>query len=134
MGWLELIPLLKRLLPLLSRVAPILESFVVARGTANADTQVALQRFSGEVRGDLAIAVQNHAELQRTLADHTEHLLILTEDMRQLRVADNQYAARLEEAETQIAAMSRWLRAVSIVTIVLLLACVALLVVLLRRH
>jgi hypothetical protein len=127
MGWLEIIPLLKRLLPLLTRVAPMLEGVIAARVSASASNEEAFQRFSGELKGDFAIAAQNHAELRRSLADHTEHLLVIADDIKQLRVADTQYAARLEEAETQIASMGKWLRAVSIITILLLLVCIFLL-------
>jgi hypothetical protein len=134
MGWLELLPLLKRLLPLLSRVAPMLETYVAARGAVREDVHTAFERFSGEVKGDFAIASQNHAEVKQTLAEHSTRLTALNDDVRQLCVTDAHQGALLVEMEKKIAATGRFLRTVSILVLLLLVACFVLLTLLFLRH
>ncbi len=134
MGWLELLPLLKRLLPLLRSVAPMLETFLAARMAASNDTHAALERFSGELKseltGELTASAQSHIELKALLASQAEQLRVLTEDVRHLHVANSKQDARLEAVESQIAS----LRTFALVTIVLLVLCAALLVAILLRH
>ena len=134
MGWLELLPLLKRLLPLLRRLAPVLETVAAARIAASNDTHAALERFSGELKsemsGELAASAQSHIELKAMLTSQTEQLGVLSEDVRRLQAASGKQDARLEAVESQIAS----LRTFALATLLLLVLCAALLVVLLLRH
>jgi hypothetical protein len=134
MGWLELLPLLKRMLPLLRSVAPMLETFMAARIAASNDTHAALERFSGELKseltGELAASAQSHIELKAMLASQAEQLGVLTTDVQRLHAASGKQDARLEAVESQIAS----LRTFALVTILLLVLCAALLVAILLRH
>jgi hypothetical protein len=134
MGWLELLPLLKRLLPLLRRLAPLLETFVAARMAASNDTHAALERFSGELKseltGELAASAQSHIELKAMLASQAEQLRVLTADVQHLHLAGGEHDARLKAVEAQIAS----LRTFALVTILLLVLCAALLAAILLRH
>lgn len=133
MGWFELIALMKRVLPLLSRVAPMLETYLATRGATRGDGE-ALDRLSGEVKTHLATLSQSHADLKSALDTQNDRLLQISDELRQLRSADVANSIRLEYTEQQIASALRMLRAVSVLMVALLLACIGLLIALLLRH
>ena len=132
MGWLELIALMKRVLPLLSSVAPMLESYVGARGATRGDTE-AIERLSGDLKAQLAGAAQNHLDLKDTLDAQDERLEHIADELQRLRAADAEVIARLEQIERHIASSARLMLLTSLLIAVLLLACVGLLIALLRR-
>jgi chromosome segregation ATPase len=138
MGWLELIPLLKRLLPLLARVAPMLEAFVVARATNSKEAEARVERVTADLKGDFksefALAAENHAAINRTLAEQTEHLRALSDDVQSLGLARHEHDARMETLESQIAGLARSLKTFAVATLVLLIVCVTLLATLFFRH
>ena len=133
MGWLELIALMKRVLPLLSSVAPMLESYVGARGGVRGDAE-AIERLSGDLKAQLAGAVQNHVDLKDSLDTQSQRLQQLVDELQRMRAADVEKSARLETMERNVTANTRLLRTVSAVTLTLLFACIGLLIVLLLRH
>jgi cell division protein FtsX len=131
MGWLELLPLLKRILPLLSRIAPMLETYVATRAAGREDTQAVVDRLSGE----FAVSAQsNHEQITATLAGHTHQLQQLSDEARQLSAMNNLQAARLGEVEQRVSQMQSTIRTLGIGTILLLVACIVLLAALLLRH
>ena len=133
MGWLELIALMKRLLPLLSRVAPMLETYLGARGAVRGDTE-AIDRLSGDLQAQLASGTQNHLALSDALEAQNSRLLHLSDELQHLRAAQAEGVGRFDRMERQVASAGRLLRTVSVLTVVLLLACVGLLVAILLRH
>ncbi len=132
MGWLELIALLKRVLPLLSRLAPMLESYIGARGATRGDAE-AFDRLSGDLKTQLAGAAENHADLKGLLEAQSSVLQQLSDELHRQRAAEAEKLARLVQIQQQIAANTRLLRLASLLTFVLLLACIGLLIALLRR-
>jgi hypothetical protein len=138
MGWLELIPLLKKLLPLLSRIAPMLEAFVVARATNGKEAEARVDRVAADLKGDFknefASVAENHTALARTLAEQTEHLRVLSDEVRRLRVTSGERDARLEAIVLEVAGMTRSLKTFAIAILVLLVVCVGLLVAIVMRH
>ena len=141
MGWLELLPLLKRLLPLLSRLAPTLEAVVVARSANGKDTEATVQRFAYSVKTDFAAAAENHATLSHALEQHSEDLRLLTEDVQRLQQTTSQQDARMRAMEvqmdavaTQMTLLSRTVKSFAVVFLLLLLACAGLLTALYLRH
>jgi hypothetical protein len=138
MGWLELIPLLKRLLPLLSRMVPMLEAFVVARASNGKEAEARVERVAADLKGDFrsefASAAENHAALTRTLAEQTEHLRVLGDEVRRLGVASGERDARMSTIEAQVAATARFLKSCAVAALVLLVVCAGLLVALFMRH
>jgi hypothetical protein len=138
MGWLELIPLLKRLLPLLSRVAPMLEAFVVARASNGKEAEARVERVAADLKGDFksefAAAAENHAGLTRTLAEHSEYLRSLNEDVHRLHLASAAHDARMEAVEGQLASAVRQLRTFALLMILLLILCTTLVVAIFLRH
>lgn len=134
MGWLELLPLLKRLLPLLGRVAPMLESYVGARAAGAVSNEAALERFTGDIKSDLAVTARHHANLVRTLEGHTDQLLVLTDDVKQLRIAGDQLNRRMETIEEQTVATARYLRTFCVLSLLLLVAVLGVVIALFLRH
>jgi hypothetical protein len=138
MGWLELIPLLKRLLPLLSRMVPMLEAFVVARASNGKEAEARVDRVAADLKGDFksefASAAQNHAALTQTLAEHGEYLRVLNEDVHRLHLASGVHDARMEAVEAQLAGTVRQLKMFALFVILLLILCTALLVAMFLRH
>ena len=138
MGWLEVLALLKRLLPLLSRVAPMLEAFVVSRATNGKDAEAAVQRVTAELKseleGEFAAAAESRALLTRTLADHSERLRLMGDEVERLRVASGEHDARMEAVEMQIARLVRSLKTYAVVVMVLLILCTTLLVAMFLRR
>jgi hypothetical protein len=141
MGWLELLPLLKRLLPLLGRLAPTLEAVLVARTANGKDTEEAMQRFAGSIKAEFATAAENHTTLAHTLEQHSEGMRLLTEDVQRLQQTTNQQDARTRAMEvqmdavaTQMTSLSRTVKSFAIVILLLLLACTGLLTALFLRH
>ncbi len=107
---------------------------MAARGAALADNHAAIDRFSAEVRTDLGAITREHAELMRSFQDQGEALLILTDEVKQLRLSDEQSRRRAETAEQQLESVALWMRVVSIVALLLLAACLGLLIALYLRH
>ncbi len=141
MGWLELLPLLKRLLPLLGRLAPTLEAVLVTRAASGKDTEEAVQRFAGSMKAEFAAAAENHAALAHALESHSEDLRLLAEDVQRLQQTTGQQDARMRAVEVQMDAvaaqmtsLSRTVKSFAIVFLLLLLACAGLLTALFLRH
>jgi DNA repair exonuclease SbcCD ATPase subunit len=146
MGWLELIALMKRILPLLSRLAPLLEGYIGGRGAARGDAE-AFENLRGDLKSQREATTQNHADLTSLLnavddrlSAQSARLQHHSDELQHLRAADAENQARLENIEQQVAessrqtaANARLLRIASLLTVFLLLACVGLLIALMRR-
>ena len=126
MGWLELLPLLKRALPLLSRVVPMLETLVASRGLARAE----LARTSSTS----AEVTQSHGEVVAALEAQSGQLAALAEDVKRLGAADEYFAKRFQAIEGQVSGLQTLLKALAATVVLLLLVIVVLLVVLVHRH
>ena len=126
MGWLELLPLLKRVLPLLTRVAPMLETFIATRGSGQTDA--ALDRFAGVVNLELANVSRKHDDLNQVLAGQAADLNAMRSEMVKIRASDERTTARLLQIETQVAELGRTLRIAAVSLGVLLAICIGLLV------
>ena len=138
MGWLELLPLLKRLLPLLSRVAPMLETFVAVRGAGSKETEAAMERATANLRSqfssELAASAESRHEVTRTLAEQSGHLRSMHLEVERLRVATTEHDSRMESLETQLSGLARSLKAYAVGVILLLTICITLLIALFLRR
>jgi hypothetical protein len=131
MGWLEVLAMLKRLLPLLTRVAPMLESYVGGR-VAGRDDAALLERVAGEFKTELIATTAVHrTETQAALAEQAAELRDIRMELKHLR---EEQAARIAEADLRNASMQQSIRALGIVTMVMVAVCIALLVVIFLRH
>ena len=126
MGWLELLPLLRRVLPLLDRLAPMLEYLVAGRMGGRA----AVEANSAS----MAEVSKTHTSLQSTLEAQRLVLLELSAQLGMVRVdADNARAQTLQLA-SKTADLARTVRNLLVITVSLVLLCLALLLVLVLRH
>ena len=121
MGWLELLPLLRRLLPLLDRLPPLLEGVLAGRAGAKAGEQTAAH---------IAELTQSHTNLQATLADHSAALQLLAHEIATL----NTSVPVLQAQVTTLAAQTSAVRAIALTTLIGVVLCLILLMVLLLRH
>lgn len=126
MGWLELLPLLRRMLPLLDRLMPMLEATLAGRAAARAEADRS-SAAAPEIARDLEILLQS-VEGQRA------QTLALSEEIKRLRMSHEVVAARLEANEAQLARMVGWVKAGAILTPALLIAACLLLVLLAHRN
>ncbi|MGI4756081.1 MAG: hypothetical protein ACRYGF_04440 [Janthinobacterium lividum] len=133
MGWLELLPLLKRLLPLLSRMAPMLETFIATRSGKLAETEAA-DRLHENLKTHLADTAQKHDLVSELLLAQAGQIKGLLENMARQRAVEDRTAARLLEIESSVAALARTLRSAIILLGLLMLASIALLVFLLMHR
>ena len=101
MGWMEVLALLKRIAPLLGRLAPMLETFLATRAGGRVDTD-ALERLSGDIKGQLASAGEQHSGLADAVRSQAGLLQELT---RQVDLAHQRGQAN----ETQLDSLSRQL-------------------------
>jgi chromosome segregation ATPase len=134
MGWLELLPLLKRLLPLLTRVAPVLESFVAVKTSAREEIEQGFQRLSADMRKQLAAPSTDADDLKQLMAAHAVQLTRLREEFARLNEAQGKHERRLEEASEQIGVLTRELSRMAYLIAGLLVVCVVLLLLLLLKR
>lgn len=134
MGWLELLPLLKRVLPLLSRMVPMLETVVATRAASRAEGEGALNRVLAEVKTQQGAHGEHALRLQQLITAQGEQISTMAADLNAVRVSHNAQAERIAQVERQLHTIGRLLRMLAIATVVLLLACIALLAMLVARH
>lgn len=125
MGWLELLPLLKRVLPLLDRLTPMLEMTVANRMAA---------RSEGDRSGAAAVLAETQDALVHSVEEQRTQLVGLTQEVKLLRVANDIVVARLQTSEAQSEALAKWVKAAAVVTTLLVLIVLALVLVLLAKH
>ena len=126
MGWLELLPLMRRLLPMLSQLTPMLESMLAGRMGARAETE----RISTAV----AATTQSHSALLALLDQQQVQLAQVSNDLQQLRASNDARLSSSVELHRQVADLTSLLRTALVTGGVLLLACLCMLIVLLVRH
>ncbi len=126
MGWLELLPLLRRVLPLLDRLAPMLESVVAGRMGGRA----AVEANSAS----LAEVSKTHTSLQSTLEEQRLALMALSSQLAGMRADADDARAQALHLASNTARLARTVRLLLVVTVFLVLICLVLLLVLVLRH
>ena len=120
MGWLELLPLLRRVLPLLDRLTPLLESALVGRSAARAESE--------KNRSGIDELTQSQAGLVGLLERQHEQMTQLGDELQSLSVAYAALQGRLADLEESHKRSAAMLRTAAAVIVVLLLLVVGLLV------
>ena len=126
MGWLELLPLMRRLLPMLSQLTPMLESMLAGRmgGRAEAErTQAAV--------AEIGIS---HAGLLTALEQQRSHLATLADDLRASHAANTALQSQVDGMDRRLALLTNMAKKTVTVLVGLLLLCLVLLCLLLLRH
>ncbi len=137
MGWLELLPLLRRLLPLLGRLTPLVETYVAARGATAAEaqsTQEIVARLTAQMQSNAEAALSDRIALRESFDRQQAQLTAITSEVRQLRVAQEEAAAQTAAAAVQIKALASSLRTIVTLLIVALLLCAGTLAAILLHH
>ena len=148
MGWLELLPLLKRLLPMLDRLAPTLEALIAGRFGGKAEAERVSTAAIAEV-------TRSHNSLQQAMEDQRAQMLTVTSGIRQLQISHeamavsndavvasldarlqgmDTFASKMEAMERQNTSLLHLLQGGLAVLLVLLVAVLILLFLLLRHH
>lgn len=123
MGWLEILPLLRRLLPLLSRAVPMLESTLAARSSARSESS------SEALRAEVLQLGSGTSSIQSTLKQHSAQLAQISGDLQQTRLDS---AAARDALELRLATITRWMKVAVVLSSLALVAVIALVVSLLR--
>lgn len=127
MGWLELLPLLRRVLPLLDRVTPLLESAIAGRLSGKS---VESERTQAAV----AALSESHTDLQSSLEAQREILLALAAQVRSLDATTSALHGQIAAVDNRVTAVARTMRIAFAVLLVLLMFSIGLLLLLLLRH
>lgn len=126
MGWLELLPLLRRVLPLLDRVTPLLESAIAGRlGSKSVESE--------RTQAAVAALSESHTDLQSSLDTQREILVALAAQVRSLDATTSALHGQIAAADNRVAAVARAMR-IAFVVLFLLLLCTIVLLLLLLRH
>ena len=127
MGWLEVLALLKRIAPLLGRLAPMLETLLANRMGSRADTD-ALERLSGELRGQLAATGEQHGDLAEAVRTQAALLHTLAGHVERSHAAGQAAEIQLAELRAALASQKRRLLTFGSLLVLLLAVCLVLLV------
>lgn len=122
MGWLEILPLLRRLLPLLSRAVPMLESTLAARSSARSESS------SEALRAEVLQLGSGTSSIQSTLMQHSAQLTQISGDLQQTRLDS---AAARDSVELRLSALTRWMKIAVVLSSLALATLLVLLVVVL---
>ena len=126
MGWLELLPLLRRVLPLLDRLAPMLESVVAGRLGGRAAIEANAT--------SLAEVSKTHNEVQSTLEDQRLAISRLSAQLEVLQSSADEARAQSATFNRTFAALTKAVRWALAAILLLVVLCVVLLTMLLLRH
>ena len=126
MGWMEVLALLKRIAPLLGRLAPMLETFLATRAGGRADAD-ALQRLSGDIKGQLAVTGEQHSDLADAVRSQASLLAELTGHVERAHLRSKAAETQLDDVARSLMALQRTVLLLGGGLTVLLAACLALL-------
>ena len=122
------------MLPLLTRIAPMLESYMGARGGSRAGAESAITQIHERLTADSTQTTQRFTMLGKALAEQTNQLEMLAEEVRQLVLSDSLQRSQLKRMEAELSSRMSGLRLALIVLVTLLLVCAGLLIALLVRR
>ncbi len=122
MGWLEILPLLRRLLPLLHQTVPMLERSMARGNNAASAGSSASAASIDAFRADLQALDNGHRILGEQLRQNTTHLEALSELVQQNTRVSEVYATQLRETDARLASLTTWVKAAAALSAVTLLA------------
>ena len=130
MGWMEVLALLKRIAPLLGRLAPMLETFLATRAGGRADTD-AFERLSGDIKGQLASAGEQHTGLADAVRGQAALLTQLTQQVDLAHQRGKTTESQLDGLSRRVDELRRTMLLLGAGLALLLAGCLALLLLLL---
>ena len=108
------------LLPHVTRLVPIADKYFSSKTTNEKANEAALAAMAEGVRGDLGQVTKAHAGLYRQLQEVSAQVVEVSEDAKRTRLSIEQQGHRLENLESEVVWLSRWVKAGTILVIILL--------------
>ena len=108
------------LLPHVTRLVPIADKYFSSKTANEKANEAALAAMAEGVRGDLGQVTKAHAGLYRQLQEVSAQVVEVGEDAKRTRLSIEQQGHRLENLESEVVWLSRWVKAGTILVIILL--------------
>ena len=118
--WPKLFMQLFELLPHVTRLVPIADKYFSSKTANEKANEAALAAMAEGVRGDLGQVTKAHAGLYRQLQEVSAQVVEVGEDAKRTRLSIEQQGHRLENLESEVVWLSRWVKAGTILVIILL--------------
>src|ERR1700727_2506888 len=118
--WPKLLMQLFELLPHISRLVPMADKYFSQKAAAEKANEAALAAMAEGVRGDLGQVTKAHAGLYRQLQEVSAQVVEVGEDAKRTRLSIEQQGHRLENLESEVVWLSRWVKAGTILVVILL--------------
>ena len=110
------------LLPHVTRLVPIADKYFSSKTANEKANEAALAAMAEGVRGDLGQVTKAHAGLYRQLQEVSAQVVEVGEDAKRTRLSIEQQGHRLENLESEVVWLSRWVKAGTILVVILLCA------------
>ena len=110
------------LLPHVTRLVPIADKYFSSKTANEKANEAALAAMAEGVRVDLGQVTKAHAGLYRQLQEVSAQVVEVSEDAKRTRLSIEQQGHRLENLESEVVWLSRWVKAGTILVIMLLCA------------
>jgi hypothetical protein len=120
--WPKLFMQLFELLPHVTRLVPIADKYFSSKTANEKANEAALAAMAEGVRGDLGQVTKAHAGLYRQLQEVSAQVVEVGEDAKRTRLSIEQQGHRLENLESEVVWLSRWVKAGTILVVILLCA------------
>jgi hypothetical protein len=118
--WPKLFMQLFELLPHVTRLVPIADKYFSSKTANEKANEAALAAMAEGVRGDLGQVTKAHAGLYRQLQEVSAQVVEVSEDAKRTRLSIEQQGHRLENLESEVVWLSRWVKAGTILVVILL--------------
>jgi hypothetical protein len=118
--WPKLFAQLFELLPHVTRLVPIADRYFSSKAANERANEAALAALAEGVRGDLGQVTKAHAGLYRQLQEVSAQVAEVGEDAKRTRLAMEQQGHRLENLESEVLWLGRWLKGGMILVVILL--------------
>ena len=118
--WPKLFAQLFELLPHVTRLVPIADRYFSSKAANEKANEAAMVALAEDVRGDLGQVTKVYAGLYRQLQELSAHVAEAGEDAKRARLAMEQQGHRLENLESEVLWLGRWLKGGMILVVILL--------------
>jgi hypothetical protein len=118
--WPKLFAQLFELLPHVTRLVPIADRYFSSKAANEKANEAAMVALAEDVRGDLGQVTKAYAGLYRQIQDVSAKVVEVAEDAKRTRLAMDQQGHRLENLESEVVWLGRWLKGGMILVVILL--------------
>jgi chromosome segregation ATPase len=118
--WPKLFAQLFELLPHAARLIPVADRYFSSKAANEKANEAALAAMAEGVRGDLGQVTKAHAGLYRQLQEVSAQIAEVSEDAKRTRLSIEQQGHRLENLESEVVWLGRWVKGGMVLVVVLL--------------